>query len=71
MLVMMSEPLLVCAKPPLRAAGVPALVFLSVHEVMLFPIVVISLGLSRESLAAPWVAAGIGESQRVLSHVNC
>ena len=71
MLVMMLEPLLVCAKPPLQAAGVPALVFLRVHEVMFLPVVVVSLGLSRESLAASWVAAGIGESQRVLSHVHC
>ena len=70
MLVMMSEPLLVGPEPPLRAARMPALVFLRVHEVMLLPIVMVSLGLCRESLVAPRIATGIGESHRVLSHVH-
>jgi len=70
MLVMVFEPLLVGPEPPLRAARMAALVFLRVHEVMLLPVMMVSLGLCRESLVAAWVATAIGESQRVLSHVD-
>lgn len=70
MLVVMSKPLLVGPEPPLRAARMPALVFLRVHEVMLLPVVMVSLGLRRESLVAARVATGIWESKRVLSHVH-
>ncbi len=70
MLIMMFEPLLVGPESPLRAPGMSALVFLRVYEVMLLPIMVVSLGLCRESLVALWVATGIGESQCVLPHVH-